>query len=232
MQISSLNKKLHEHIYAEKLQNICNVYFHKLISIKHLFILLSGLLVSTCKAQINKVYKNTFTITTDNDAYLFTSKDGYYTNGIFFQFSKAFDKKNLKIIKRIEVGQALYNSRDRLSIIRQLEDADRPYCGYLFTKYSYNATAPYTSQINPNAESFMQDYLKAHSKSLLKMKDWGLPYFNLIDNILSQYGLPKELKYVKNYKYRLENNPKNSEELKDYYKKEQKKINKEKKTCV
>ena len=66
----------------------------------------------------------------------------------------------------------------------------------LFTKYSYNATAPYTSQINPNAESFMQDYLKAHSKSLLKMKDWGLPYFNLIDNILSQYGLPKELKYV------------------------------------
>jgi membrane-bound lytic murein transglycosylase D len=42
----------------------------------------------------------------------------------------------------------------------------------------------------------MQDYLKAHSKSLLKMKDWGLPYFNLIDNILSQYGLPKELKYV------------------------------------
>jgi hypothetical protein len=43
LQISSLNKKLHEHIYAEKLQNICNVYFHKLISIKHLFILLSGL---------------------------------------------------------------------------------------------------------------------------------------------------------------------------------------------
>ena len=30
----------------------------------------------------------------------------------------------------------MYNSRDRLSIIRQLEDADRPYCGYLFTKYT------------------------------------------------------------------------------------------------
>jgi len=136
LQISSLNKKLLEHIYAEKLQNNCKVYFHELISKKYLFILFFSLLVSTCKAQINKVYKNTFTITTDNDAYLFTSKDGYYTNGIFFQFSKAFDKKNLKIIKRIEVGQALYNSRDRLSIIRQLEDADRPYCGYLFTKYT------------------------------------------------------------------------------------------------
>ncbi|MBL0145581.1 MAG: transglycosylase SLT domain-containing protein [Chitinophagaceae bacterium] len=66
----------------------------------------------------------------------------------------------------------------------------------LFTRYSYNATAPYTSQVNPHAESFMQDYLANHSKSLLKMKGWGQPYFNLIENILSQYGLPKELKYV------------------------------------
>jgi hypothetical protein len=39
----------------------------------------------------------------------------------------------------------------------------------------------------------------------------------------------KEFEYVQNYRYRLEYNPKNSEELKDYYKKEQKKINKEKK---
>lgn len=66
----------------------------------------------------------------------------------------------------------------------------------LFSKYSYNSTLPYSSQINPNAESYMQDYLKLHSKGLLKMKDWGMPYFNLIDNIFSQYGLPKELKYL------------------------------------
>jgi membrane-bound lytic murein transglycosylase D len=66
----------------------------------------------------------------------------------------------------------------------------------LFTKYSYSATAPYSSQVNPNAESFIQDYLKAHSSSLLQMKGWGMPYFNLIDNVLTQYGLPRELKYV------------------------------------
>ena len=66
----------------------------------------------------------------------------------------------------------------------------------LFSKYNYNPTLPYTMQVNPNAESFMQDYLNAHSKSLLQMKNWGQPYFNLIDNILSQYGLPRELKYV------------------------------------
>ncbi len=66
----------------------------------------------------------------------------------------------------------------------------------LFSKYNYNPLLPYSSQINPNAESYMQDYLNAHSKSLLQMKSWGQPYFNLIDNILSQYGLPRELKYV------------------------------------
>jgi membrane-bound lytic murein transglycosylase D len=66
----------------------------------------------------------------------------------------------------------------------------------LFSKYNYNPTLPYAMQVNPNAESYMQDYLTAHSKSLLQMKNWGQPYFNLIDNILSQYGLPRELKYV------------------------------------
>jgi membrane-bound lytic murein transglycosylase D len=66
----------------------------------------------------------------------------------------------------------------------------------LFAKYNYNPALPYSSQVNPHAESYMQDYLKAHTNSLIKMKGWGYPYFNLIDNILSQYGLPKELKYL------------------------------------
>ncbi len=66
----------------------------------------------------------------------------------------------------------------------------------LFAQYNYNPALPYSAQVNPNAESYMQDYLKSHSKSLLQMKGWGQPYFNLIDIILSQYGLPRELKYL------------------------------------
>jgi membrane-bound lytic murein transglycosylase D len=66
----------------------------------------------------------------------------------------------------------------------------------LFANYSYNAALPYASQINPNAESFIQDYMKDHGDYLQRMKGWGLPYFNLIENILQQYGLPKELKYI------------------------------------
>ena len=66
----------------------------------------------------------------------------------------------------------------------------------LFSKFAYNPKLPYSSQVNPHAESYMSDYLKRHGKSLVKMKDWGTPYFNLIDNIFAQYGLPRELKYL------------------------------------
>ena len=66
----------------------------------------------------------------------------------------------------------------------------------LFPAYSYNTAAPYASQVNPNAEKYMQDYLRAHGKYLVSMKSWCMPHFNLIDNILTQYGIPKELKYL------------------------------------
>lgn len=66
----------------------------------------------------------------------------------------------------------------------------------LFKNYSYNASMPYSSQVNPYAETYMQDYLQAHSNYLRGMRSTAKPYFNLIDNILVQYGLPKELKYL------------------------------------
>jgi membrane-bound lytic murein transglycosylase D len=66
----------------------------------------------------------------------------------------------------------------------------------LFKNYSYNPSIPYSSQVNPYAETYMQDYLKVHGKYLEEMKATSLPYFNLIDGILIKYGLPKELKYL------------------------------------
>lgn len=66
----------------------------------------------------------------------------------------------------------------------------------LFSNLRYNSALPYDAQINPNAELFVQDYIKAHGTYLKKMKTWGIPYFNLIEGILQQYGLPKELKYI------------------------------------
>jgi membrane-bound lytic murein transglycosylase D len=66
----------------------------------------------------------------------------------------------------------------------------------LFKNYSYNSSIPYSSQVNPNAETYMQDYLQSHQGYLLQLKKTGVTYFNLIDRILSQYGLPRELKYL------------------------------------
>jgi membrane-bound lytic murein transglycosylase D len=66
----------------------------------------------------------------------------------------------------------------------------------LFKNYSYNALMPYSSQVNPYAESYMQDYLNSHTKALQHLKQTGVTYFNFIDGILTQYGLPKELKYL------------------------------------
>ncbi|MBC7848985.1 MAG: lytic transglycosylase domain-containing protein [Chitinophagaceae bacterium] len=51
-------------------------------------------------------------------------------------------------------------------------------------------------KLNPRAVSFVQDYMEVNSKELLKMKDWGRPYFNMIDAVFTKYNLPVELKYL------------------------------------
>ena len=51
-------------------------------------------------------------------------------------------------------------------------------------------------RLNPRALSFVQDYIGKNTAQLTKLKDWGLPYFNMMDDILATYGLPNELKYL------------------------------------
>jgi membrane-bound lytic murein transglycosylase D len=51
-------------------------------------------------------------------------------------------------------------------------------------------------RLNPRALSFVQDYIGKNTENLNKIKDWGLPYFNMMDEILANYGLPTELKYI------------------------------------
>lgn len=65
----------------------------------------------------------------------------------------------------------------------------------LYINASYS-DASNGSRLNPRAFSFVQDYIEKNGKDLQNMKSWGRPYFNLIDGILAQYGLPRELKYL------------------------------------
>jgi membrane-bound lytic murein transglycosylase D len=51
-------------------------------------------------------------------------------------------------------------------------------------------------KLNPRAISFVQDYIEKNSEDLEQMRQWGRPYFNVMDAILIQHHLPKELKYL------------------------------------
>src|SRR5688572_11332646 len=53
-----------------------------------------------------------------------------------------------------------------------------------------------TTKLNPKAISFVEDYMDKFGANLGKMKDWGKPYFNIMNTILAQHGLPVELKYL------------------------------------
>lgn len=63
-------------------------------------------------------------------------------------------------------------------------------------KNKFDSTKPYEAQLNPRAVSFVQEYMRKQGKELNKMKSWGKPYFDLYDMILSQYNIPKEMKYL------------------------------------
>jgi membrane-bound lytic murein transglycosylase D len=51
-------------------------------------------------------------------------------------------------------------------------------------------------RLNPKALNFVQDYMKDNWEELQSLRSWGRPYFSVIENILTEYGLPKELKYL------------------------------------
>lgn len=102
------------------------------------------------------------------------------------------DKKENKIIEQV-VQSTTPVKKDKVEYLSQVTKY-----GFknLFKNYTYNPSIPYSLQVNPYAEKYMQDYLQAHTNYLLRLKKTGVPYFNLIDGILSQYGLPHELKYL------------------------------------
>jgi len=66
----------------------------------------------------------------------------------------------------------------------------------LFDNDMAAASGIHTAHLNPQAISFVQGYIQQHSQSLNRMKSWGKPYFDMMDNILTRYGLPNELKYL------------------------------------
>ncbi len=128
-----------------------------------------------------------------------SGKKNYHTAGYHLLQFKISDTIGVEdIAKEDELIEEVIKSRSipKKEKVEYFNQVTRYGFKNLFSNYSYNSTLPYNTQINPNAEIFVQDYMKVHGSYLQKMKGWGQPYFNLIESVLQQYGLPKELKYI------------------------------------
>ncbi|MGQ0738173.1 MAG: lytic transglycosylase domain-containing protein [Bacteroidota bacterium] len=52
------------------------------------------------------------------------------------------------------------------------------------------------ARLNPMAVSFVENYIAKHKKSYLNIKEKKEPHLNLMDQVLMQHGIPKEMKYL------------------------------------
>lgn len=50
--------------------------------------------------------------------------------------------------------------------------------------------------LNPQAISFVQDYVEKHSDHLKNLQIWGKPYFDMMDDVLTSANIPAQLKYL------------------------------------
>lgn len=52
------------------------------------------------------------------------------------------------------------------------------------------------ARLNPMAISFVKNYIAKNGKGFLKMNDWAKGYFSMMDEVLEEHGIPRELKYL------------------------------------
>lgn len=51
-------------------------------------------------------------------------------------------------------------------------------------------------RLNPMAISFVESYISRNKKGFEAMREWAKPYFDMMDQVLTQHGVPKEMKYL------------------------------------
>lgn len=104
-------------------------------------ILVSLLLLFIIDAAKAQNFKNEFGFKTENDAYLATLNDRYYTNGLFIYYRRAINPKNFgenieKKTYEISAGQKMYTPY--WGMVAKKEDQDRPFAGYLYAGAAYS----------------------------------------------------------------------------------------------
>ena len=115
-------------------------------------------------------YSKEISFKNDNDLYVSTFKDSYYTNGMFLSYkyiSKFKSKNQEKKILEWKIGHEMFTPYK--SIVQSIVEHDRPFAGYLFGSfginrvYKNNTTLKTTIQIGvigPNSFSEeLQDFI-------------------------------------------------------------------------
>jgi membrane-bound lytic murein transglycosylase D len=111
--------------------------------------------------------------------FAYAGYDGGIRNQIQIPFSDTADKKEDSLN-----NQATGQVRDPKQEFKDLVTPNLSSGGMNF------------QQLNPQAVSFVEDYTEKFGKKMEEIKEWGKPYLDMMDAILVQHGLPKELKYL------------------------------------
>ncbi|MDB0611105.1 lipid A deacylase LpxR family protein [Tenacibaculum maritimum] len=104
---------------------------------KKITTLVSLLVIFICTAQ--KKYAKAFDFLNDNDLYISTRQDRYYTNGMFFSYRYLSTQKEQKLEKKIyefQLGHHMYSPFK--ATVQMHEDHDRPFAAYLYGGFGIN----------------------------------------------------------------------------------------------
>lgn len=103
---------------------------------------LIGVKASIAQSQKSN-YKHEFGFRSENDAYLATGQDKYYTNGLFLTFRSAINpsqkQDTSKLVKKIwalSIAHKMYNASS--GSIRNIASVDRPFAAYAYGSASLN----------------------------------------------------------------------------------------------
>lgn len=126
---------------------------------------------------------------------------GLFINISIFLSNNAFGQLDpLKSVDGTEISEASLSALS-LSTTAQIAKADpKKAFKNLFENNTTTAAVSLkgirTEHLNPQALSFVQDYIASHADDLYELRQTARPYFDMMDDVLTQNGIPKELKYL------------------------------------
>jgi membrane-bound lytic murein transglycosylase D len=112
------------------------------------------------------------------------SSVSHYTLLIAAMFTVQFSLANSAMRNRIEINKLVSDSAI---------DPTKEFSN-LFEKTNVGGVSGI--RLNPMAVSFVESYMAKHGSYLQRMKGWGKPYFDMMDQILLSNNIPVSLKYL------------------------------------